>query len=307
MTESEKQTLLRNFHDEIVLVEGHAELSAETYDSTVRHFVDWLEKNALDLHSLTEMDLVRFVVDRKTSGCDNLTVAKDVSALHAFGAFLKHSGIWTQNIALELERPSTERKMPRVLSVNQVDALLAAIDIEKPLGVRDRALYELIYSCGLRISEASALLLSNVHFDELFLLVFGKGEKERMVPFGDVASQWLHKWIEEYRPLFVKNAVVEQVFVNRNGAPLSRKGIWKNFQALEAKSGITAKVHTLRHSFATHLLQGGADLRSVQELLGHANLSTTEIYTHVDNELLREYHRGYFPGHKNKEEKNEKN
>ena len=136
-----------------------------------------------------------------------------------------------------------------------------------------------------------------MHFDEQLILVSGKGSKERLVPFGTVAKEWLLKWMGEERPKFVGSRHVAQVFVNSRGGPLSRKGIWKNFQTLEQKSGVSAKVHTLRHSFATHLLSGGADLRSVQELLGHSDLSTTTIYTHVDDEQLRQYHKGYFPGH----------
>ena len=141
--------------------------------------------------------------------------------------------------------------------------------------------------------------MANLHFDEKVIIVRGKGDKERLVPFGDVAKEWLLKWVTLVRPGLVGNSQVPQVFVNARGKALSRKGIWKNFQALEAKSGVEAKVHTLRHSFATHLLAGGADLRSVQELLGHSDLATTQIYTHVEDAQLQQYHKGYFPGHKN--------
>lgn len=159
-------------------------------------------------------------------------------------------------------------------------------------------MYEVIYSCGLRISEACSLLIANVHFDENLILVRGKGNKERLVPFGEDAAFWLKKWIFEIRPGFVGSRIIPEVFVNSKGNPISRKGIWKNFKTMGKKTGIEAKVHTLRHSFATHLLSGGADLRSVQELLGHSDLSTTQIYTHIDDSRLEESHRDFFPGHK---------
>mgnify|MGYP002626671454 CR=1 FL=1 len=205
------------------------------------------------------------------------------------------------NIAEELDRPKASRSLPRVLSVEQVEALLSTIDVSKPLGVRDRALFELIYSCGLRISEASSLLVENVHLSEQLLIVHGKGNKERMIPFGTAARGRLTTYLEEVRPLLVGRKAISEVFVNYRGEPMSRKGIWKRFKELEMQTGVHAKVHTLRHSFATHLLAGGADLRAVQELLGHSDLSTTQIYTHVEDHQLREGHQRYFPGHKNNE------
>ena len=297
-------SLLKEFSDDLIFVEGSAILSAETYCLCIKDFLFWLNDNGIQLEHVTEKDLFFFIRWRHTQGILELTLAKEVSALRAFGKFLKHKGVWGRNICLELDRPAVARNLPRVLTVEQVDSLLASIDTEKPLGIRDRALYELIYSCGLRISEACSLLITNVHFDEKIIMVCGKGDKERFVPFGEDARKWLYKWIYETRPKIVKSDSVSEVFVNSRGKPISRKGVWKNFQTMEAKSGVNAKVHTLRHSFATHLLAGGADLRSVQELLGHADLSTTQIYTHIDNEQLREYHRGYFPGHKNKKSPN---
>ena len=227
---------------------------------------------------------------------EQLTVAKDVSALRSFGSFLVEEGIWQENLVQLVERPKIQRALPRVLSVEQVDSLLAAIDTSEPLGVRDRALFELVYSCGLRISEVATLLIGNVHLQERILIVMGKGSKERVLPFGDVAHEWLSRWIQEGRPAILGSKQVAEVFVNYRGQPLSRKGIWKRFQELETLSGVTAKVHTLRHSFATHLLSGGADLRSVQELLGHSDLSTTQIYTHIEKDELHLYHKEFFPG-----------
>lgn len=291
--------LLQGFYSDLILVERLAELSARTYEFSIEEFLFYLEQQKLEISQLKLQDLLYYLVWRKTNGVSELTVAKDISSLRSFGSYLKREKIWTENIALELDRPKTARSLPKVLSVEQIDALLSAIDVTKPLGIRDRALYELIYSCGLRISEASGLLVANVHFEEQIILVRGKGDKERIVPFGEAAEMWLKKWLFEIRPGIVKNRSVPEVFVNSRGNPLSRKGIWKNFQTLEEKSGVDAKVHTLRHSFATHLLNGGADLRSVQELLGHSDLATTQIYTHVEDEMLRDYHKEYFNRNRN--------
>ncbi|MBE6350865.1 MAG: tyrosine recombinase [Spirochaetaceae bacterium] len=284
------------YENEIVTVERLSSLSVSTYRTSLLVFLDWVDSNEKILSDLTLQDVMYYFVWRKSSlNLDELTIAKDISALRSFGRFLVSEKIWQENYALLLERPHAKRKLPDVLSQEQVDALLASIDDSTPLGLRDKALFELIYSCGLRISEVSTLLLKNVHLDEKILWVLGKGNKERLVPFGERACQFITQWLVEGRPKIVKQKSVPTLFVNYQAKPLSRKGIWKRFQELELRSGVTAKVHTLRHSFATHLLAGGADLRSVQALLGHSDLATTQIYTHIDNEQLRNYYTHYFP------------
>ncbi len=261
---------LKKFYANLIMVDGRSELTAQTYKTAAKEFLGYLERQNISLPKVTAKDLLYYLSSRKAGGCSELTLAKDISALRALGSLLVLENIWPQNEALVLDRPKARRSLPRVLSVEQVDALLASIDISDALGVRDRALFELVYSCGLRISEAAGLLIGNLHLSEMLLLARGKGDKERIVP---------------------------QVFVNYKGEPISRKGIWKRFKELEALTGIDCKVHTLRHSFATHLLSGGADLRSVQALLGHSDLATTQIYTHVSDSQLRDYHKEYFSGH----------
>jgi integrase/recombinase XerD len=299
----ESEKLIREFYADQIYVEGKANLTAETYDFSIKAFLEYLSVQNIPIKQCTVKDIFAFLVKRREDKCSELTIAKDLSSLRALGSFLKRKGLWEENFALEIDRPKIQKKIPRVLSVDEIDRFLEAIDVSKPLGIRDRCLYELIYSCGLRISEASELLIQNVHFDEGIIIVHGKEDKERIVPFGENARVWLLKWINEARPEILKNKSVNQVFVNARGTKLSRKGIWKNFQTYEELSGVSAKVHTLRHSFATHLLQGGADLRIVQEMLGHSDLSTTTIYTHVENEELKTYHAGYFPGHQKNDEK----
>ena len=299
--------LLNRFYLQLLAVDRKSKLTAETYKLATEIFLCRFQslneqKNIVSiLESMSVQDIMHYLTWRKTQQIDEHTIAKDISALRAFGEYLVERKIWQENLLLLIERPKMKRNLPKVLSPEQVDALLNAIQTKDDLGVRDRALFALIYSCGLRISEVATLYRENVHLEERLLLVLGKGSKERIVPFGDTAFYWLSKWIFESRPKIIGNRQVREVFVNYKGEPLSRKGIWKRFQELESLSGVTAKVHTLRHSFATHLLSGGADLRSVQELLGHSDLSTTQIYTHVNNEELELYHKEFFPGHGGKQ------
>lgn len=294
-------SIITGYYDELITSEGRSDLTAETYRQAVALFEKWCIENEVALSTMTVRHLTMYFAFRRTNA-DELTVARDISAVRSFGTYLVRNGIWEENISLLLERPAAHRALPRVLTIEQVEALLSAIDVSTPLGVRDRALFELIYSSGLRISEASGLELKNVHMHERILWIRGKGDKERLVPFGEEALFWLNRWLNEARPLIIGTKAVPWVFVNYQGKQFSRKGMWKRFKEIELLVGLDAKVHTLRHSFATHLLAGGADLRSVQEMLGHSDLSTTQIYTHVSADDLKSYHSEYFPNREKKEE-----
>ncbi len=292
------EILLLRFHSDIVSVERLSENSAATYEECAKIFLNWLQSEQVKLADVNPQVLLSYLVWRRNEQkCDERTIAKDISALRSLGSYLVRQKMWQENHAMLLDRPKASKSLPKVLSVEQVDSLLDSIDTKDKLGIRDRALYELIYSCGLRISEVATLKVENLHLRERLLIVRGKGDKERMIPFGESARDRLRDYLENVRPVLVGSKVVSEVFVNYKGEPMSRKGIWKNFKEYELKAGVHAKVHTLRHSFATHLLQGGMDLRSVQELLGHSDLSTTTIYTHVDDKQLREGHKEFFPGH----------
>ena len=288
------EELLNHFYSDLILVKRDSEQTALTYKISCGEFLNWLVEQRIKLRDVTVQNLMYFLVKRKTDGASELTISKDISALRAFGDYLVRKSYWTENLALLLDRPKASRNLPKVLSLEEVEALLGSIDTSTDLGKRDDAIYELIYSCGLRISEACSLLIANVHMEEGLILVRGKGNKERLIPFGGVARKKLELYLNEVRPKLVKERNVAEVFVNYKGNPISRKGVWKRFQELEALSGVNSKVHTLRHSFATHLLSGGADLRSVQELLGHSDLSTTTVYTHVTDNQLEQAHEKYF-------------
>jgi len=287
-------SLLEQFYADLLMVKRDSQKTAETYKISAQEFLNWLVTERIKLKDVTVQTLMFYLLKRKTDGCTEITIAKDISGIRALGDYLVRKEYWTENFALLLDRPKAARALPKVLSIDQVDKLLESIDTTKPLGKRDDALFELIYSCGLRISEACSLKITNIHLDEKIILVHGKGDKERIVPFGERAAEKLELYLTAVRPELTKGRNVAEVFVNYKGEPISRRGVWKKFQEMEKISGVDAKVHTLRHSFATHLLAGGADLRSVQELLGHSDLSTTTIYTHVTNEQLEKAHEKYF-------------
>lgn len=286
--------LLDSFYTDLILVKRDSEQTAQTYKTSSKEFLNWCLNEKIKLKNVTVQNLMYYIVKRKTEGSKSLTLAKDISGMRSFGEYLVRKQIWSENLFLQLDKPKETRAIPKVLSIEQIDELLSDIDKTTPLGIRDDALFELIYSCGLRISEACDLLIANVHMEERLILVHGKGDKERLIPFGQQAYDKITIYLNEVRPLLTKGKSVPQLFVNYKGIGISRKGVWKRFKEIEAVSGIDAKVHTLRHSFATHLLSRGADLRSVQELLGHSDLSTTQIYTHITDDQLEKVHDKYF-------------
>jgi integrase/recombinase XerD len=202
--------------------------------------------------------------------------------------------------AKPVESPKLWRKLPVVLDQNEMEKLLKQPDVTSFLGIRDRAILEFLYATGVRISELLNLKRSNLLFEVGFVRVWGKGEKERVIPVGDVAIEWVEKYLEESRPHFKSADSRDTVFLNVRGSSLSRMGVWKILKKYVNLAGIKKRVspHTLRHSFATHLLEGGADLRAVQEMLGHADISTTQIYTHLDREYLKEVLREFHPREK---------
>ncbi len=288
------ENFLNQFYTDLILVKRDSEQTAVTYKISAEEFLNWLSTEKIKLKDVSVQNLFYYFIKRQTDGASELTIAKDISGIRALGDFLVRKKMWEENHALLLEKPKASRHLPKVLTVEQIEALLDSIDVKTLSGKRDDALFELIYSCGLRISEACTLLIANVHLEERFILVHGKGDKERIVPFGQRAYEKIVIYIDEVRPKLTRGRNVPELFVNYKGKAISRKGVWKRFKELEKMSGISAKVHTLRHSFATHLLSGGADLRSVQELLGHSDLSTTTIYTHVTDNQLESAHEKYF-------------
>jgi len=230
-------------------------------------------------------------------GLSSATVARRRSALRGFHAHRLRQGAGAADPVSDLPPPRRERKLPHALPVGEIERLLAQPEGEAPLALRDRALLEVAYGSGLRVSELVGLTRDRVDLRDRALVVAGKGDKERTVPFGRAARRALQDYLERARPLLCARARHDRVFVNARGGPLSRMGFWKILRGHARTAGIATRVHphVLRHSFATHLLEGGADLRVVQELLGHASVATTAIYTHLDRSYLREVHRSFHP------------
>lgn len=292
---SEYKDILDQFYSDLLMAERSRKLTAETYKISVEEFLFWIFENKKELNTVIPKDLIYYTIWRKTQGISEVTLAKDLSALRSFGEFLVRERIWIENYALILDRPKAARSLPAVLSQSEIEYLLESIDTSTPLGIRDKAIFELIYSCGLRISECCSLKIINLHMHECFILVSGKGGKERVIPFGKEAYNILQEYLTFVRPNLVGSKIVPEVFVNYRGEPISRKGVWKKFKKIQAITGLDVKVHTLRHSFATHLLNHGADLRSIQEMLGHSDIATTKIYTHVSNEKVIDDYNKYHP------------
>ena len=306
----DKQLILQRYYSRLIALERRAPLTAATYRFEIRRFLDWLESENLSPFAVEEEktlkvaglhDVTNYLARRRlTDGIDTRSVAKAISALRSFYRFLKDDGRSdTAGFATLLEPPRRADRLPEVHQKEDVDRLLSLINTNDTLGIRNRALYELIYSAGLRISEVVSLNLENLFLSKDLAKVTGKGNKERLVIFGPDASYWLRRYIKESRPRLLGKRIGRALFVNRMGKRLSRKGIWKNYTTLAVQAGLSTKLHTLRHTFATELLTGGADLRTVQELLGHAEITTTQIYTHVNQSHLRENHRKFLPTLKN--------
>jgi integrase/recombinase XerD len=273
-----------------------AENTSETYMQEVETFLSWLEAENIEASGVKTPLLVDYLVKRQLAGISRRTVAKILSSIKSFYRFMELEGFITENPSRLIESPRLKPVLPSVFTVEEVDLFLSVIDSSTPAGLRDRALFELVYSCGLRISEVSDLLCSGIYFDEKLIKVKGKGGKERFIPLGGEAVSRLSVYLANGRPFYLaKGRKEEHLFLNRFGKKLGRKGIWKRFTEIAARAGMEGKVHTFRHSFATHLLMGGADLRSVQELLGHADISTTQIYTHLTRADLKSVHKKYHP------------
>ena len=296
--EASRRFLLESFNDFLVLEQGASPRTNEAYGRDLARFATYaVSRGAVGPADVTARLLREYVYHLKDLGLAPASIRRNVSALRTYFKFLLGEGRITHDPSERLESPKRWRTLPEVLTVAEVDKLLASPTLDDPLVFRDRALLELAYGAGLRVSEWISIGVRDVMFDEGLVRVFGKGSKERLVPIGRRAIGALASYVRELRQRLEHGEGRGALFLNARGQPLTRMGAWKILQKYVARAGIEMHVspHTLRHSFATHLLEGGADLRAVQEMLGHADISTTQIYTHVDREYLRTVHRQYHP------------
>ena len=286
------------FGDYLTLEQGTSPLTLEAYRRDVARLVDYVRvKGATSPIDITSRVLRDFVYHLKDLGLAPSSIRRNISAVRTYFRFLLSDGVVTRDPSERLETPRRWRTLPDVLTVPEISRLLAAPTLDDPLAFRDRAMLEIAYGAGLRVSEWISIGVRDVLFEEKLVRVFGKGSKERLVPIGRSAIGAVATYVRELRPRLEKGAGKGVLFLNARGEPLSRMGAWKILRRYVERAGFEKSVspHTLRHSFATHLLEGGADLRAVQEMLGHADISTTQIYTHVDREYLRQVHKQYHP------------
>lgn len=270
----------------------------KSYERDLLQYLHYLE----DEQITSWQDVDRYVVinylekmhDEKKAPA---TVTRMITSLRRFHQFLRQERLTDHDPMQHIDTPKKVQKLPSTLSLTEVERLIETPDTTKNLGIRDRAILEVMYATGMRVSELVGLKLSDLHLSLGLVQTLGKGDKERIIPLGDYAIQWMERYLDEARPLLVANPSETHVFVNHHGTGLSRQGIWKNLKQLVREAGINKEVtpHTLRYSFATHLLENGADLRTVQELLGHADISTTQIYTHITKKRMTDVYKQHFP------------
>ena len=284
-----KKSPVERFRQYLILEKSLSAKTAEAYLHDVGLLDEFLGEKKLENVEVTDLqDFAKYL--QKNQEVKATSQARIMSGVRAFYRFLVLEGTLETNPAQLIDTPKLARKLPTVLSVPEVEAIINAVDLSLPEGHRNRAMIEVLYSCGLRVSELIALQLSCLFFDEGYIRVIGKGNKERIVPIGSTAQKAIRLYVEGYRmSLKIKKGDADIVFLNRRGGRLSRVMVFHIVKELAEKAGITKEIspHTFRHSFATHLVEGGADLRAVQEMLGHESITTTEIYTHLDREYVQ--------------------
>jgi len=270
----------------------------EAYSRDLNRFIDFVEKRGIQkIGKITSDDIVALLGYLKSGGLVSNSVNRTLAAIRGLYKYLLIEKIIDENPVSNIDLAKVWMRLPDTLSKEEVNILLEKPDLKTLLGVRDAAMLELMYATGIRVSELVSLTTNNVNWQMGYLIVLGKGSKERIVPIGRTAFECLNTYLEKARPKLLREDTTNIIFLNRSGKGLTRQGFWKIVRKYAMKAGLMKKVHphTFRHSFATHLLEGGADLRSVQVMLGHSDISTTQIYTHITRERLKDIHKKYHP------------
>jgi integrase/recombinase XerD len=276
-----------------------SENSIDAYKNDLKRYIDFLKTQRVDdLENIDEKHISRLIQVLSQIGLATSSVARNLSSIRSFHRFLLYEDTLKKDPSEHVEGAKIIRRLPSVLTFAEIEHIFNQVDLHHPLGLRDRAMVELLYACGLRISELLNLPVREIYFKEKFVRILGKGDKERLVPVSERCLNWIKKYLDRCRPRLDRMRRAEgMTFLNARGYPMSRMGFWKIVRTLVVQSGIKKEVHphTFRHSFATHLLEGGADLRAVQEMLGHSDISTTQIYTHLDRAYLKKVYQKYHP------------
>jgi len=289
---------LQEFLNHLFVERGLAKNTVMAYQRDLMHYIAHLVKaGVVDADGIKRETITDYMQTQKTQGLSASSICRSLAAIRMFHRFMARERIAKEDPTHLLETPKMWKRIPDVLSAAEIESMINATDGHRGQDIRDRAILELLYASGMRVSELADLKCENVNTEIGYVRCIGKGQKERIVPVGKQACNAVKKYLEKVRGKVVKTPAVSSLFVSRLGKRISRQSIWKliKFYAKKAKIKKAIKTHTLRHSFATHLLENGADLRSVQEMLGHSDISTTQIYTHVDRERLRSIHKQFHP------------
>ncbi|MEJ2634262.1 MAG: site-specific tyrosine recombinase XerD [Calditrichia bacterium] len=293
------QRYLDKYIRHLALEKALADNTLFAYQNDLSRYIGYLKEHNINaIQDITPLFLQQFIGNLIDVGLSGSSLARNFSALRGFHRFLISQGITDIDPSELLETPRLKRRLPDVLSVEEISSIITQPDVENSMGIRDRAMLEVLYGCGLRISELLTLTLNSLFLEDEILRILGKGAKERFVPIGKEAIHWLKQYLGIVRPVLAAGVHSKNVvFLNKDGRPLSRMGFWKILRKYVVQANISHDVHphTFRHCFATHLLENGADLRSVQELLGHSDISTTQIYTHVSRKQLTEIYKKFHP------------
>ncbi len=290
--------LIEKFLDSLWLEKGLSDNTLKAYRNDLQHFASWADQRGKILTRISRVDVLAYLSDRMAAGLKARSTARALSCLRAFYKYLLRESLMKEDPTLRVENPKLGRQLPDSLTEADVEKLLAAPDLSTHVGMRDRTMLEVLYACGLRVSELTGLRLSEINLRQGVIRIIGKGSKERLVPMGEEAIAWTQRYLEETRPeLLKKNLAQDIVFPSTRGVPMTRQTFWHRIKAHAQTAQIRSKLspHTLRHAFATHLLNHGADLRVVQLLLGHSDLSTTQIYTHIAQHRMKELHQTHHP------------
>lgn len=287
-----------SFLDYVSLERGLSKNTRAAYADDIVRFIDFLSKlGVTSVNDVTRKHILDHLMAEKARGLSANSLSRHLVSLKVFFRWLAQEGMLGVNVAETMDSPKVWKMLPGVLTPKEIDRLFEVPDVKTPLGLRNRAILELFYASGLRVSEMAGLQLTDLHFDEHFLRCIGKGRKERVVPVARTAIKWVKRYLDEVRPQLSPGVQEQTVFLSLRKQPMSRKTIWDMIKKCARDAGITKTVypHSLRHSFASHLLANGAELRIIQEMLGHADIATTQIYTHVDPDRLKGVHRQFHP------------
>jgi len=292
------QDMLQDYLNYLSVERGLSKNTLESYARDLRQYLQYLkEKKNIEIKETTQATVIGYLLQLQAKGKATATLSRSLAAIKSYYHFLFREAKIERDPTINLDAPKQEKRLPRVLSVEDVSNLLEQPDLKTPAGIRDRAMLEVLYATGLRVSELVSLKISDLNLEMGYIKCFGKGSKERIVPLGSVASKYVKHYLEHARKFLASSLNEDTLFLNHHGHRLTRQGFWKIIkkyaESINLENDITP--HTLRHSFATHLLENGADLRSVQEMLGHADISTTQIYTHLTKSKIKEVYEKAHP------------